>query len=678
MPKQACPNCGKEHDVSIFVSGTRTRCSKCGLRFEVVREDVSSVSAAPAATSAGSAAPKIDPELATGETAISKGLSLPGYEILRTLGRGGMGEVYVARQLSLGREVAVKVLARHLAEDADFVRRFEKEAAALASLSHPNIVSIIDRGHEGDVWYFAMELVDGRSLRDLIEQGPVPPDLAVKIIVQVCRAIDYAHGRGIIHRDLKPENILVDTQGHVKVADFGLAGMIGGDDRLHLTRTDMAMGTFHYMAPEQRKSARDVDGRADLYSLGVMLYELLTGEVPVGRFRLPSEKSGVDHRLDEIILRALESDRDARYQRASAVGDDLESLLTASVLTKLPELGATAPDRPDAKGGAPTERLSGSGIERASSVVERARVGLKWILATGAFALVLVGLILWGVLGDSGRQAVRDAFASGLQDNLESGGRPRARRPATVEDGVVRLPVKYREDGRAGVVREIDFEDALAGEADWYTYRGVWAARDGAFVHDPFVGDRVTDPARIPRAFLGGERFFAEGFRLEATVRMTTKPPEDAAHPRRLARRLADLRGDDAPTAKLYLYRNKRHFFALTATLGESGGFSASWNLGDGKHYGSFLGGTGLPEPAAERPLRLALWIEADVLHASVDGHEVGSAKVGHLGEDNWGKAGLGCKYALCAFDDLRIEGRTRPPPGAAGPDAEQGEPVEP
>ncbi|MFY0577371.1 serine/threonine-protein kinase [Cystobacter fuscus] len=238
-------------------------------------------------------------------------LAVPGYELLRVLGRGGMGEVWLARQMSLGRRVAVKVLPPRLAKDPEFVQRFDKEATALATLSHPHIVQIIDRGVAGEHYYFVMEYVEGRSLRDVM--GELSPPEALRVALQVARALECAQEKDIIHRDLKPENILVDGRGHVKVADFGLAGIRRPDSTERLTATSVAMGTLNYMAPEQRRDAKNVDGRADLFSLGVMLYEMLTGEVPVGRFRLPSERvPGLDKRVDAVVERLLETEPEAR------------------------------------------------------------------------------------------------------------------------------------------------------------------------------------------------------------------------------------------------------------------------------------------------------------------------------------------------------------------------------
>ncbi|RKH90065.1 serine/threonine protein kinase, partial [Corallococcus praedator] len=257
---------------------------------------------------------------------------LPGLELLEVLGRGGMGEVWLARQQSLGRTVAVKVLPPRLAKDAEFVSRFDKEATALAALSHPHIVQIIDRGVAGEHYYFVMEYVEGQSLRHALSGAdPISPQQALKVLLQVTRAVEAAHEKNIIHRDLKPENILLDGRLNAKVADFGLAGIRQPDSQKQLTATSVAMGTLNYMAPEQRRDAKNVDGRADLFSLGVMMYEALTGELPVGRFKLPSQRvRGLDPRLDPVVERLLETDREARYATATEVCEALESLVSAS------------------------------------------------------------------------------------------------------------------------------------------------------------------------------------------------------------------------------------------------------------------------------------------------------------------------------------------------------------
>ena len=259
---------------------------------------------------------------------------IPGYRLERMLGKGGMGEVHRAVQLSLGRTVAVKLLSDELAQDKSFVTRFEKEAAALATLSHPNIVAIVDKGKAGKTYYLVMELVGGPSLRELMRAPSFGTAEALKLAFDVCRAIDYAHNRGVMHRDLKPENILIDEQaGQIpKVSDFGLAGFLeGGPTRFNLTETHVAMGTQAYMAPEQRMDAKNADHRADIFSLGVILYELLVGEVPVGHFDPPSQRrSGVDPRLDGIVERCLKPNPAERYQKVADVITDLLPLVPVS------------------------------------------------------------------------------------------------------------------------------------------------------------------------------------------------------------------------------------------------------------------------------------------------------------------------------------------------------------
>jgi predicted Ser/Thr protein kinase len=251
----------------------------------------------------------------------------PGLEILDLIGRGGMGAVYKARQKDLDRVVALKILAGQQGDDPGFAERFTREARALARLNHPHIVAVYDFGQAGGLHYFIMEYVDGTDLRQVERTGVLSPTQALAIIPQICEALQFAHSKGIVHRDIKPENILLDREGNVKIADFGLVKILGSaasDSRL--TQDGHVMGTPHYMAPEQVEHPQEVDHRADIYSLGVVFYEMLTGELPLGRFALPSQKVHVDVRLDEVVLHALEKEPQRRYQQASQVKTDVETI----------------------------------------------------------------------------------------------------------------------------------------------------------------------------------------------------------------------------------------------------------------------------------------------------------------------------------------------------------------
>ncbi len=264
----------------------------------------------------------------------------PQLEIIELLGAGGMGAVYKARQPRLDRVIALKILSCPKEQHENFALRFELEAQLLAKLNHPNIVSIYDFGEiertsdeEGNnLFYFMMEFVDGADLNRLIHTGGLEPAQALMLVPQICDALQFAHDEGIFHRDIKPANILVDQKGNVRIADFGLAKLIGADQEeaimTGLTMTGTSMGTPHYMAPEQWDSPRDVDHRADIYSLGVVFYEMLTGERPHGIFESPSEKSGVDGRIDDVVMKAMEREPDLRYQRASEVKDDVTRVVS--------------------------------------------------------------------------------------------------------------------------------------------------------------------------------------------------------------------------------------------------------------------------------------------------------------------------------------------------------------
>lgn len=254
---------------------------------------------------------------------------IPGYEFVRVIGRGGMAVVYEARQVSLDRRVAIKLMDSELAKHEDFVARFEREATALAALSHPNVVGIHDRGEAEGHLFFVMEYVPGYSLREVMEEvgGRLDAGSAVHIMTQVAEGLRYVHERGTIHRDVKPENILLTEGGHAKISDFGLAGMIDRTAEARLTRENVVMGTVDYMAPEQRADTRGVDHRADLYSYGVMFYELLTGHLPQGAWKPASRVvPGLSPDLDQVLLGCLERHPEDRLPSAEAILDVLHAI----------------------------------------------------------------------------------------------------------------------------------------------------------------------------------------------------------------------------------------------------------------------------------------------------------------------------------------------------------------
>lgn len=255
--------------------------------------------------------------------------AFPQFEVVSLIGHGGMGVVFKARQPQLDRVVALKVLAPERTGDPRFAERFQHEAQALARLNHPNIVTIHDFGKSGSFYFLLMEFVDGLNLRQIIRDHKLQPEEALAIVPPICEALQVAHDHGIVHRDIKPENILVDKEGRVKIADFGIAKMVGPEPAIDGQAESQPAGTPQYMAPEQRENPRRADHRADIYSLGVVLYELLTGELPTQRLEPPSVSARgvkIDVRLDEVVLRAMEREPDRRYQHASEVKTIVEQI----------------------------------------------------------------------------------------------------------------------------------------------------------------------------------------------------------------------------------------------------------------------------------------------------------------------------------------------------------------
>lgn len=260
----------------------------------------------------------------------------PHLEVLELLGRGGMGAVYRARQPALNRSIALKILPPESTQRAGFAERFTREAQALAKLNHPNIVAVHDFGEAGGMPYFVMEYVEGLTLRQLVQGRRLGPREALQVVPQICEALQYAHDEGVVHRDIKPENILVDRKGRVKIADFGIAKILAGDEARQNLTENRVMGTPYYMAPEQIEHPRAVDHRADIYSLGVVFYEMLTRELPLGRFAPPSHKVRIDVRLDEVVLRALEKEPQRRYQQANQVKTEVETIMNQTAQAKPP------------------------------------------------------------------------------------------------------------------------------------------------------------------------------------------------------------------------------------------------------------------------------------------------------------------------------------------------------
>ena len=364
----------------------------------------------------------------------------PQLEILEFIGKGGMGAVYKARQPALDRLVALKILPPAAASDPGFAERFNREARALARLNHPNIVAIHDFGQvsggagatlaqpagvtpaapSGPLHYLVMEFVDGGNLRQIEQAGRLTPEQALAIVPQICEALQFAHNEGIVHRDIKPENILLDKKGRVKITVFGIAKMLGrAAEETPLTGTRDVVGTPHYMAPEQIETPLTVDHRADIYSLGVVFYEMLTGELPLGRFAPPSRKVQVDVRLDEVVLHALEKEPELRYQQVSEVKTAVETIAKSEGRRPQSEQPPATPD---------PEALEREVLARDYVLGIRSCVRRGWALVRSDFwplvgitALILVLLAAAGSIGEASQSIGHLSFNTSVLSVLLSG-----------------------------------------------------------------------------------------------------------------------------------------------------------------------------------------------------------------------------------------------------------------
>lgn len=306
----ACPSCGSAQEENLLVNGL---CPTCVARS--MKSGLMSLLAEPAAE----------------KGAVS--LEIDGYEALELIGGGGMGEVYRAKRLHDGQIVAIKVVAGRLTRDPEVTARFENEVSAMAQLSHENVVHVLDQGETTDGrHYLVSEYIDGCDLRRLLKAQRLEPTRAFEIFAKVCAGIIHAHERGIIHRDIKPANILVGSDGTVKIADFGLAKTLVDTSHWHgFTQTRDTFGTPYYIAPEVTRQAAQADARSDVYALGVLLYELLSGAVPMGQFTPLSQRTGLSRRLDRIISEALADSPEERTSSVQILAEAVRRIALAEV-----------------------------------------------------------------------------------------------------------------------------------------------------------------------------------------------------------------------------------------------------------------------------------------------------------------------------------------------------------
>ena len=393
---------------------------------------------------------------------------LPKYKVDSLIGCGGMGAVYRGRQRALERDVAIKILPPGVeTTDASFGERFRLEALAMAKLNYPGIVAVYDFGQAADgMRYIVMEYVEGIDVAQMLaKKGRLSSQDAMAITAHVCDALKYAHARGIIHRDIKPANIMVGYNGVVKVTDFGLARINLGEQS-SFTQSGMAMGTMHYIAPESLILGSSVDHRVDIYALGVMLYQMLTGDLPQGMFDLPSHKiPGLDPRYDQIITRTLQNNREERYPDVGDLRHDLDAILTKPVTqvdpnaaeapaalktTARPQRPADQPQHPSQRGSKPASRTKNSDI--------------GFWLPVSAMALALAAFFIWKHLPQSERETIQRIEGESMKDFQVTGGKAETQRTSAFHAGVWSADKHlWWHDGKLGDVLKAQFSVSEPG-----------------------------------------------------------------------------------------------------------------------------------------------------------------------------------------------------------------------
>ncbi len=577
---------------------------------------------------------------------------IPGYELLQRIGKGAMGSVYQARHLASGREAAVKILSPELSFRRELVARFEREAAALRAFRHPNVVAIFDSGSYGHTHYYGMEYIEGTNLRRFLKKGALSLGQSIHYMRLILRGLKAAHDRGIIHRDLKPENVLVErkvgqSEERLVLVDFGLAGIVNesADPHPNLTRSKVTMGTVNYMAPEQHVDAKRVDFRTDLYACGVILYECITGDLPLGRFLLPTERGiFVPLSVDVCLAKALARPLDERYQSVTEfdvalakIEEELKTLPTAPA--PLPKAVMKALEQPSLEG---TKLLNEKSTGFLTSYKTHFASVPLWVkkptMAYGILAL-LIGLTI-GIMVS--HRVAKEVVIQGEETT-------------PVYAGIsFKAPVpmfeKMGEEKHTVDMSKLTSRD-ISQWQKWKSQSPVWGyenemisylAKQGEAGHFRRDLSFAIAPIKVPQA--------------KATARVSIELQKarlslNIAKSQHLARKVLGGTPEMAAGGIFYVNRTEDRAVGMLVFVDGSCGMAEFQKQNDFLRFVQYERGI-CRSAVSSKPLDIGF--ECDLssgqCHGLVEGRKISPLRIDHMGSDEWQLA-LGCRNINCLFN---------------------------